>query len=481
MRCSPSSAWLTAMLSCAATAQVLLHDPAPAQDPFLSNWMGELAPVLRPLSMLDITLPGTHDSMTYDLSTRVSDGANDLPPAIAWVLHEFGPIVGAVGAGGFIRDQAHTQGLSMRGQLEAGARFIDFRVMYTAGPGSGSLAAHDWYSLHLVETNQKSMAYLQELRDFLVEHPAEVVALWISRHGSQCAKGDDQYPDVKSEDKRAFWAEIRELFGPLIFDPSAAAGGTNATTLGAMVDANRRLVIYASDWADFTANDTATYDSCASLSNSLAGGGIDHLDQLAAGVQGEFANAKGKRAMLKADDSLYLVSLAGSPPDFVTEDAAEIKWDPLKKEADKTRQKCAASLAIPNMTDWCPVTLLDCEQLRSFYLQDALDATAADGAALELPGAIYLDVLGPNGTIRTGTTLLGGGGGGDDPEGTTGFGYVDTAIYFNARIACAAPGANATACAALMPMLKQRRAAYPLKHWSDPAHGRVPLPWPRQA
>ena len=75
---------------------------APAQDPFLSNWMGALAPAIGGLSMLDVTLPGTHDSMTFDLSTRVSDGANDLPPAIAWVLHEFGPVVGVLGAGDFI-------------------------------------------------------------------------------------------------------------------------------------------------------------------------------------------------------------------------------------------------------------------------------------------------------------------------------------------------------------------------------------------
>lgn len=48
--------------------------PGAVCDDFLSNWMGSLMPVIGNLSLLDISLPGTHDSMTFDLSTTVSDG-----------------------------------------------------------------------------------------------------------------------------------------------------------------------------------------------------------------------------------------------------------------------------------------------------------------------------------------------------------------------------------------------------------------------
>ena len=56
---------------------------------FLPNWMSTLLPVLSNRKLLDLSFPGTHDTMTYDLSTTVSDDANDLPPAISWLLHEF--------------------------------------------------------------------------------------------------------------------------------------------------------------------------------------------------------------------------------------------------------------------------------------------------------------------------------------------------------------------------------------------------------
>jgi hypothetical protein len=101
----------------------------------LSDWMGELT-VLQNQTLLDLSLPGCHDAMTFDLSERVSDNANDLPAPIAWALHEFGPVVGVVGVGGFIKDQAVTQQLSMKDQLEAGMRFVDFRVVYSGTPAS---------------------------------------------------------------------------------------------------------------------------------------------------------------------------------------------------------------------------------------------------------------------------------------------------------------------------------------------------------
>ena len=42
--------------------------------PLLANWMGALAPILANATVLDLSLPGAHDTMTYDLSTTLSDG-----------------------------------------------------------------------------------------------------------------------------------------------------------------------------------------------------------------------------------------------------------------------------------------------------------------------------------------------------------------------------------------------------------------------
>lgn len=110
--------------------------------------MTSLFPAIENLSLLDLSLPGTHDSMTFDLSTTVSDGTNDLPPPIAWVLHEFHDLV----PGQFIRNQSKTHGLNLTEQLNNGIRFVDFRIMYTSGPNESASAQHEWYCSLVIET-----------------------------------------------------------------------------------------------------------------------------------------------------------------------------------------------------------------------------------------------------------------------------------------------------------------------------------------
>lgn len=53
-----------------------------------------------------------------------------------------------------LSSQAKTQGLNITEQLNAGIRFIDFRVVYTSAPNASSGAPHDWYCLHMVQSNQ---------------------------------------------------------------------------------------------------------------------------------------------------------------------------------------------------------------------------------------------------------------------------------------------------------------------------------------
>lgn len=44
------------------------------QTNFTSTWMETVAPAIGSLSLLDLMLPGTHDTLTYDLSTALSEG-----------------------------------------------------------------------------------------------------------------------------------------------------------------------------------------------------------------------------------------------------------------------------------------------------------------------------------------------------------------------------------------------------------------------
>ena len=182
----------------------------------VSSWMGGLWPVISNLTLLDLSVVGTHDSLTYDLSDRFAD--NDLPqfpPWLAALLHNLPE--GEVGE--FVRRQAVTQNATLTEQLDGGARFIDFRITFSRPPsddaegrgsGSGSDNTNDdgsynWYGVHTLETRQPALTYLAELKEWLVSHPTELVVVWLSRHSSTCATGTDQFPGTTPADRQACW------------------------------------------------------------------------------------------------------------------------------------------------------------------------------------------------------------------------------------------------------------------------------------
>jgi hypothetical protein len=68
--------------------------------------------------------------------------------------------------------------------LDGGLRFLDFRIMYSRGPGNDSSADADWYGLHFCETNAKALTYLQTVRQWLDAHPTEILVVWFSKHGA---------------------------------------------------------------------------------------------------------------------------------------------------------------------------------------------------------------------------------------------------------------------------------------------------------
>eukprot|EP00439_Symbiodinium_sp_Y106_P007149 s5343_g1.t1 len=85
----------------------------------LANWMGQLGPILGHATLLDLTLPGTHDSMTYDLSDTLSDGYEGMSAAAT---------LGGTRTRNFNMG-GQTQGITVTDMLEGGIRFIDFRIM----------------------------------------------------------------------------------------------------------------------------------------------------------------------------------------------------------------------------------------------------------------------------------------------------------------------------------------------------------------
>jgi len=391
-------------------------------------------------------------------SSTVSDaGIIDDQTAFADLLHNLGPLV--PGIEDYIRQQAQTHGLNISSQLSAGMRFIDARVMRES---DGS-----WRSLHLLQTNQLAMTYLGEVAAWLRAHPTEVIVMWLSKHGDPCSTGEEQYPEVTVEEKRAFWAEIVGAFGDLLIDSSMVR--INETSVGDLVKRSARWQIYAADWAEFTNASPLALDSC--LIQNMLGSDVAELSTSLAWQEATLqASAEGKRAA-KATRGFTLMSMAGSPPSAQMLDAAQIRF--LGGGADVVAS-CAASFNLPSF-NWCPQTLLDVAQLSNYWWQLSLEKAYANGWGF--PHAIYINSVDWEGVVRTGTQLPWGRDRSPDAaHATTGYAYAATVVAHNLRLACGGDGGGDPAlCIKLGEKLDARRAANPLTVWDEPALGRRSL------
>eukprot|EP00756_Hemistasia_phaeocysticola_P021025 Hpha_TRINITY_DN15751_c1_g9::TRINITY_DN15751_c1_g9_i1::g.40825::m.40825 len=460
---------------------------AGAGDDIYPSWMGKIAPVAGNMSILDWSLPGTHDSMTWDLSTTVADDTNDLEPWEAWILHD---LHDAFWAAEFIKEQAQTQGLSVEGQLNTGVRFLDMRMTFTAPPSGGSgLSDYDWYSIHLVESNHKVVDYFTSLKNWLDAHPTEVVVVWLTKHGSSCPTGTDQWPGASVADKQKLWGQLRTLFGGLMFDNSKSR--VNETSYNQMLARGERVVFYVADYKELTGgSETRAYDACQHLSNNLHGGNLNDVPGTEKMWQSFLKGAGAKRETLKSQDKFYLVSVAGTPPSDQIKDAAFLRYlDWFKVEKEATIKSCSKIWNMPNVTHWCPTTLEDAGIWRNYWSQRALDLpVSADG--YDYPGAFYIDGVAENGLLRTGPSLIGSDGRAlmavlnrteslaqvaDIPPGNTGWAYVASLALYTTRRAC--KGSSSAQCASIESDLKALHDANPVRQWNDPLHGRL-ANWP---
>jgi hypothetical protein len=209
--------------------------------------MACLLPLISNLTVLDLQLPGTHDTLTFNLSDRIADNANNISPQLAQFLHDvIRPPIGFVGA--FIKSMAVTQLRNISQQLDAGVRFLDLRCTFSEPPSSTAGAGRgrqqmQWVGLHFVETILAFNAYLVDIRRWLDAHPLEIVVVSVTRHGDFCLNGPDQFPGCDQSDKDALWQQLSSAFEGLLVDHSL--GFLNETTVQQLLDRGQRVVLCA--------------------------------------------------------------------------------------------------------------------------------------------------------------------------------------------------------------------------------------------
>jgi hypothetical protein len=144
--------------------------------------------------------------------------------------------------------------------------------MYTSSPASTAAppqpaadadASKDWYCLHGCQTNHPSRQYLLQVRQWLDAHPKEVVVFWLSRHGDTSLDGTKQYPATTVAERRAFWSAIEQIFEGKLVDSSH--GDLNQVTMAEHWSTGAQVVIYATDYEQFTGNSTKAINAQTQL------------------------------------------------------------------------------------------------------------------------------------------------------------------------------------------------------------------------
>ncbi len=186
-------------------------------------------------------------------------------------------------------------------------------------------AAEDWFGLHFVETWNPALEYLKQVRLWLDAHPSEIVVLWFSKHGNQC---DTVYDNVTHEQTMAFWNAVVSVFEDILFDTRVSV--MNTTTVSELLDRQHRVVIYTAP-GNFSSGSPFAQDACSIANIGL--GQIDDLVGYRQRMHSLLSNASDMRASLKANNSLFLLSMAGSGPRLQLVYASLLQFFPIDAPA----------------------------------------------------------------------------------------------------------------------------------------------------
>jgi hypothetical protein len=279
--------------------------------------------------------------------------------------------------------------------------------------------------------------------------------------------------------QQQLWAAIEQEFDGLLFDKRNSS--LNVTTVAQLVHANQRAVVYTSP-GNLSFDSPYALDGCT-IDNQRVGG-VTNMTYTSYHTERLLRNASAHRAADKARNSLFLLTMAGEGEKNYLLYAFLLTYLPLN--ASGLVADCAARFGIPQLT-WCPLTLMDVCLLTNYYRQLAFEA-AVTTPGFDLPGAVYMDALDVDGTIRTGTALFGPmfpHANQSGPHAVDRYAYSATMLFGTVARLCQNPdfawvGADPAACKALLASLYSQRSLYPATRWEDPSTGRH-IDWPPQS
>ncbi|XP_027280547.1 PI-PLC X domain-containing protein 1 isoform X2 [Cricetulus griseus] len=141
---------------------------AAGQNPSCCNadWMALLCPRLWDVPLHHLSIPGSHDTMTYCLSRK-----SPISQAQSRLLHLLGRVAPCI-TRPMVLKWSVTQALDITQQLDEGVRYLDLRIAHMTGGSERNL-----HFVHMIYTTALVEDTLTEISEWLESHPREVVIL----------------------------------------------------------------------------------------------------------------------------------------------------------------------------------------------------------------------------------------------------------------------------------------------------------------
>ncbi len=209
----------------------------------LRKWMSILP---NDMPIVDVSIPGTHDTMTYSLKeTKLYDllakkcsgaGAAAITAAVVVVA---GPVSAPLLIAEFKKSGAEklgkTQNYDLLAQLECGARFVDIRATSTLGCHHGIMTCTNGF--------EKAM---NDIESFLKDNPSEFVVVRLG----------DQKPDASKKD----------FLNKLLADKSDVIWQGKVTDFASITVNSLRgkmIFLYGNEFSEYVSNMGAEYSKSA--------------------------------------------------------------------------------------------------------------------------------------------------------------------------------------------------------------------------
>ncbi|XP_047394235.1 PI-PLC X domain-containing protein 1 [Sciurus carolinensis] len=131
-----------------------------------ADWMSALCPRLWDVPLHHLSIPGSHDTMTYCLNRK--SPVSHRESRLLQLMSKVAPCVTRP----MVLKWSVTQALDVTEQLDAGVRYLDLRIAHMLQGSEKNL-----HFVHMVYTTALVEDTLTEISEWLEQHPREVVIL----------------------------------------------------------------------------------------------------------------------------------------------------------------------------------------------------------------------------------------------------------------------------------------------------------------